>query len=66
LCTAHLESLYTGKELRFRQLARISALLKGDLSQGQRICGGLVGGDMNSIDLSSMLKELMVPPQLQD
>lgn len=51
LCTTHLESLYTGKELRFRQLVQVSALLKGS-SQGQRICGGLVGGDMNSVDPS--------------
>ncbi|KAH7113103.1 hypothetical protein B0J13DRAFT_574716 [Dactylonectria estremocensis] len=51
LCTTHLESLYTGKELRFRQLVQVSALLKGS-SQGQRICGGLVGGDMNLVDPS--------------
>lgn len=50
LCTTHLESLYTGKDFRFRQLAVISALLKGDMPQGQKICGGLVGGDMNSVD----------------
>ncbi|KAM0185928.1 hypothetical protein ACHAPI_011966 [Fusarium lateritium] len=50
LCTTHLESLYTGKELRFQQLAQVSALLKGDSSQGQIIHGGLVGGDMNPAD----------------
>lgn len=50
LCTTHLESLYSGKEFRFRQLTVISALLKGDIAQGRRICGGLVGGDMNSVD----------------
>ncbi|KAI3399715.1 hypothetical protein diail_5782 [Diaporthe ilicicola] len=47
LCTTHLESPYTEKELRFRQLVQVSALLKGDSTQGQRIYGGLVGGDMN-------------------
>ncbi|KAJ0103766.1 endonuclease exonuclease phosphatase family protein [Diaporthe amygdali] len=52
LCTTHLESLYTGEELRFRQLVQVSALLKGTSSQGQRIYGGLVGGDMNSVDPS--------------
>lgn len=52
LCTTHLESLYTGKELRFRQLVQVAALLKGTSSQGQRIHGGLVGGDMNSVDPS--------------
>ncbi|VUC31639.1 unnamed protein product [Clonostachys rosea] len=52
LCTTHLDSLYTGKELRFHQLMQISALLKGDWSQGQTIHGGLVGGDMNSVDRS--------------
>lgn len=52
LCTTHLESLYTGKELRFHQLVQVSALLKGDSSQGQIIYGGLVGGDMNSVDRS--------------
>ncbi|KAJ4859747.1 endonuclease/Exonuclease/phosphatase family domain-containing protein [Trichoderma breve] len=52
LCTTHLESLYTGKELRFRQLVQVSALLKSDSPQGQRFYGGLVGGDMNSVDPS--------------
>ncbi|KAI1466836.1 uncharacterized protein F4812DRAFT_433014 [Daldinia caldariorum] len=53
LCTTHLESLYTGRELRFLQLVQVSALLKGNSSsQGQRIYGGLVGGDMNSTDVS--------------
>ncbi|PON20200.1 hypothetical protein TGAM01_v210921 [Trichoderma gamsii] len=52
LCTTHLESLYTEKELRFRQLVQVSALLKGDSPQEQRIYGGLVGGDMNSVDPS--------------
>ncbi|RYP25231.1 hypothetical protein DL765_000112 [Monosporascus sp. GIB2] len=52
LCTTHLESLYTRKEYRFRQLAMISALLKGASSQGKRIRGGLVGGDMNPSDPS--------------
>lgn len=52
LCTTHLESLYTGKELRLRQLAQVSAILKGHSSQGQRVYGGLVGGDMNSVDPS--------------
>lgn len=51
LCTAHLESLW-GEELRFRQLVQVSALLKGDLSQGRIIYGGLVGGDMNAYDRS--------------
>ncbi|KAK3302603.1 uncharacterized protein B0T15DRAFT_543350 [Chaetomium strumarium] len=56
LCTTHLESLYQGKDLRFRQLAQVAALLKGDDSrhgEGQKqICGGLVCGDMNSGDPS--------------
>jgi tyrosyl-DNA phosphodiesterase 2 len=46
LCTTHLESLWEeeGKELRPRQLAVISRLLKST-----QVIGGLVGGDMNSI-----------------
>ncbi|KAH6962215.1 hypothetical protein BKA56DRAFT_623522 [Ilyonectria sp. MPI-CAGE-AT-0026] len=35
LCTTHLESLYAGKEFRFRELEVISALLKSDVAQGQ-------------------------------
>ncbi|CAH0030431.1 unnamed protein product [Clonostachys rhizophaga] len=52
LCTTHLESLYTGKEFRSRQLVQVSALLKGGSSQGQIVYGGLVGGDMNPADRS--------------
>jgi len=46
LCTTHLESLWEteGNELRPRQLALISALLKST-----KVVGGLVGGDMNHI-----------------
>jgi tyrosyl-DNA phosphodiesterase 2 len=46
LCTTHLESLWEseGKELRPRQLALISALMKST-----QVVGGLVGGDMNHI-----------------
>ncbi|KAK5989642.1 hypothetical protein PT974_07896 [Cladobotryum mycophilum] len=52
LCTTHLESLHEGKRYRLPQLSVVSSLLKGKLSNGQRICGGLVGGDMNSVDSS--------------
>ncbi len=49
LCTTHLESLWEdeGHELRPRQLAQISALLKAPSKHGVEIVGGLVGGDMN-------------------
>lgn len=51
LCTTHLESLWEpeGHELRPRQLAQISALLKAPSKHGVQIAGGLVGGDMNPI-----------------
>jgi len=51
LCTTHLESLPEpeGHELRPRQLAQISALLKAPSNCGVQIVGGLVGGDMNPI-----------------
>lgn len=49
-CTTHLESLAEepGFELRPKQLAVISALLK-EQTQDVEIVGGLVGGDMNAI-----------------
>ncbi|KAI9848853.1 MAG: hypothetical protein M1837_006369 [Sclerophora amabilis] len=51
LCTTHLESLpeIEGRELRPRQLAQISKLLKVPPSHHAQIIGGLVGGDMNPI-----------------
>ena len=51
LCITHLESLWEdeGTELRPRQLAQISALLKAPAKHGVQIAGGLVGGDMNPI-----------------
>jgi tyrosyl-DNA phosphodiesterase 2 len=51
LCTTHLESLpeFEGKELRPRQLAQVSALLKAPSTHCVQIIGGLVGGDMNPI-----------------
>lgn len=50
LCTTHLDSTWYGKAYRPGQLAVISALLKGASAIGDRIIGGLVGGDMNAVD----------------
>ena len=51
LSTTHLESLpeTEGDELRPRQLAQISALLKAPSTHRAQIIGGIVGGDMNAI-----------------
>ncbi len=52
-CTTHLESLAEepGFELRPKQLALVSSLLKEDTAsqRGYEIVGGVVGGDMNTI-----------------
>ncbi|KAK3348938.1 Endonuclease/exonuclease/phosphatase, partial [Lasiosphaeria hispida] len=53
LCTTHLESLYDKPGMyRPGQLARISDILKGvpGVPGSGRVIGGLVGGDMNSIE----------------
>ena len=51
LCTTHLESSpeFEGYELRPRQLAQVSALLKAPPTHRAQILEGIVGGDMNSI-----------------
>ena len=51
LCTTHLGPFWgpLAHELRSRQLAQISAMLKAPSKHGVQIAGGLVGGDMNPI-----------------
>ncbi|KAL8999603.1 MAG: hypothetical protein Q9169_001563 [Polycauliona sp. 2 TL-2023] len=53
LCTTHLESGWE-RPRRYRptQLSAIAALLKGFSAPDCTIVGGVVGGDMNAIDLS--------------
>ena len=51
LCTTHLESFYGGKAWRPGQLTLLSSLLKGIPVTKSRPIAGLVGGDMNALDL---------------
>ncbi|RGP64242.1 endonuclease exonuclease phosphatase family [Fusarium sporotrichioides] len=51
LCTTRFESSHAEMDLGYDQLASVSELLKGELSQGQKILGGLVGGDISGKDV---------------
>lgn len=52
LCTTHLESLWKGKEYRRGQLAVISDLFEYQVLPGRKVIAGVIGGDMNSTDMS--------------
>ncbi|GKU14490.1 unnamed protein product [Fusarium langsethiae] len=52
LCTARLEPTYDEPTFRYDQLSLVSDLLQGDLSKGQNILSGLVGGNMGPLAVS--------------
>jgi hypothetical protein len=49
LCTTRLEPHYEDPDRRRSQLVTVSEILKGKWSQGQKILGGLVGGNMGPL-----------------
>ena len=52
LCTTHLESSWRGRILRPGQLALVADLLKDRPATRFRPIAGLVGGDMNAVELA--------------
>ena len=66
LCTTHLESSWSGKAYRPGQLGLISTLLKGEPNIKSRVVAGLVGGDMNAIDLWEHEFHRAIDVDLQD
>lgn len=52
LCTAQLESLSSGENHRIAQLTAITRLIKPQPAPEYQIVGGILGGDLNSLDVS--------------